>query len=413
MTEREQINVSVRSLVEFVLAEGDITPIAPKADRFREGTQGHRHLQMDREPEFQAEVPLSLEIAGDAVVLTITGRADGVLRTPNCLVVEEIKTTSTSLLDIQEDDYPVHWAQAEVYAAILAENENLSSATVRLIYYHLRSGESRVFERSHSRAELADRLAFLTGVYLEWCESLSVWGSERTRSLSSLQFPFPVFRLGQREMAVAVFRAMREPGELFVQAPTGIGKTMAVLFPAVKALKEGHISRIFYLTAKNTTQLIAEESLSLLRGAGMRLKSVTITAKGRICFLRDQYPDAPPCDPVICRYARGYYGRIKQALKEIHTNDAFTRPVIESLAEKHIVCPFELSLDLALWSELVICDYNYAFDPRVQLQRFFCSSQRGLRISRGRGAQLARSGSRDVLRSDRQDHGTPGAAFHS
>jgi len=181
-----------------------------------------------------------------------------------------------------------------------------------------------------------------------------------------LEFPYAGYRPGQRDMAVAIYKAIRDNSRLYIQSPTGVGKTIAALFPAVKALGLGHAEKIFYLTAKTPGRLVAEGALEDMRQVGLKFKSITLTAKDKICF-------TPPanCDPEECIFARNYFTKVKIALEEIDQFDAFTRPVIEMLARKYEICPFEFSLDLALWVDCIICDYNYAFDPRVYLRRFF------------------------------------------
>jgi DNA excision repair protein ERCC-2 len=368
---KEKTPVAVRTLVEFACREGDITLAAPLTDRFRDGAEAHREIQASRPEGYRAEVPLAIEVEGRAVVLAVAGKADGVYRDGPAAVLEEIKSTDRSLGEIPKGGHRAHWAQAEIYAHMLAVREALPHVEIRLIYVRRKNGEFVVLTRRRSCEELAGIFASLVTVYLQWCDDLSHWRDLRDRSLDELAFPFPAYRPGQRELLVSAFRVMRDGGELFADAPTGIGKTAAVLYAAVKAIGHGHISQVFYLTAKTTQQHVAEETLGRLRGSQMRLKSITITAKTKICPLRDRYPEKPPCDPVICPYARGYYGRINAALRELYAHDALTREVVEDLGQKHTVCPFEYSLDMAVWCDLVVCDYNYLFDPRVRLQRFF------------------------------------------
>jgi len=167
-------------------------------------------------------------------------------------------------------------------------------------------------------------------------------------------------------MAVAVYKAIRDESQLQVQASTGIGKTMAGLFPAIKAMAEGQAEKIFYLTAKTTGRDLAEKALDQMRENGLRIRSITLTAKEKICFR----PEAS-CTPEECPYAKGYYDRLNDALKNSFSMDAFPRRQVEDMAEKYQVCPFEFSLDLSLWSDCIICDYNYVFDPRASLKRYF------------------------------------------
>jgi DNA excision repair protein ERCC-2 len=249
---------------------------------------------------------------------------------------------------------------------MLAQQENLSEVVIHLTYYQLDSREEKTFERHFTAAELETFFHSLIMPYLSWFREVRDRQTQRDQSIDTIEFPYADYRPGQRDMAVAVYKAIRGDERLYTQAPTGVGKTIAALFPAVKAVGQGLADKIFYLTAKTPGRLIAEAALDDMRQAGLQFKSVTLTAKEKICF-------CPPvnCDPDECIFARNYFGKLKTALAEIDRQDAFSRPVIEKIARKYEICPFEFSLDLALWVDCVICDYNYVFDPRVYLRRFF------------------------------------------
>ncbi len=237
---------------------------------------------------------------------------------------------------------------------------------VHLTYYHIDTRAEKTFTRDFTLAELEAFFQALVTPYLEWFGKVADFQARRDESIRRVEFPYAAYRAGQREMAVAVYKAIRDGERLFVQSPTGVGKTIAALFPAVKALGQGLAAKIFYLTAKTSGRQVAEKALDDMRQAGLELRSVTLTAREKICF-------CPPvnCDPEVCPFARDYFGKVKRALEELDRRQAFTRPVIEEVARAYEVCPFELSLDVALWVDCIICDYNYAFDPRVYLHRFF------------------------------------------
>ena len=260
-----------------------------------------------------------------------------------------------------ENHNPLHWAQAQCYAYIYAQQENLSEIRIHLTYYQLDSQIEKTFERDFTLGELGIFFNDLIRPYLAWYRNVHERHLPRNQSIQELDFPYGDYRAGQRDMAVAVYKAIRDNGRLYAQAPTGVGKTIATLFPATKALGMGLAERIFYLTAKTPGRLLDD-----MRQAGLQFKSVTLTAKEKICF-----QPVVNCDPEECIFARNYFGKVKAALEEIDQQDAFTRPVIEQIARACKVCPFEFSLDLALWMDCIICDYNYAFDPRVYLRRFF------------------------------------------
>lgn len=359
--------VAVRSLVEFVMTSGDISSGGfQRRDRAQLGTLGHRRVQRSRPEGYRPEVAISLLVEEADPPMLLSGRIDGLYDGQDPVILEEIKTTTLSLDLIHEDHNPLHWGQAQCYAFMLAHERDLESVTIRLTYYHLDSRQEKTFDRKYSYAELSIFFQDLIVPYLKWFKKNSEWLFQRDRSIEALGFPYSEYRPGQREMAVAVFRAVRERERLYIQSPTGVGKTIAALFPSVKALAQGLAAKIFYLTAKTPGRVVAEKALDDLRRAGLQLRSVTLTAKEKICF-------CPPvnCDPEICSFARGYYDKVRGALGEFDHHQSLTRSVIEEIARRHEVCPFELSLDLALWADCIICDYNYAFDPRVYLHRFF------------------------------------------
>jgi len=323
-------------------------------------------VQRSRPEGYQSEVVLTHLIEDSDPALEVQGRMDGLYAGSSPVVIEEIKTTTTSLDLIGQDDNVLHWAQAECYAYIYAHQHGLDAIRIHLTYYHLDTKAEKTFSRDFSLAELAEFFDRLIRTYTQWISKVNALQVQRNLSILQMEFPYAGYRLGQREMAVAVYKTIRDSGRLYVQSPTGVGKTIAALFPAVKAIGQGLAAKIFYLTAKTPGRLVAEKALDDMRQAGLNFSSVTLTAKEKICF-------CPPvnCDPEVCPFARDYFTKVKLALEEIDQHQAYTRPLIEEIARKYQVCPFEFSLDLALWVDCIICDYNYAFDPRVYLHRFF------------------------------------------
>jgi DNA excision repair protein ERCC-2 len=367
-TERSKPHVvSVHKLVEFVLQSGDLTTGGfQKRDRAQAGTQGHRQVQRSRPTGYQSEVEIACQVEGADPPMEVRGRIDGLYFLEDQVILEEIKTTTLSLELIHEDHNRLHWAQAQCYAYMYAGQYDLSGVSIHLTYYHLDSRTEKTFERHFTLAELETFFRDLITSYLDWYKKVQAWEARRDQSIQQLEFPYADYRPGQRDMAVAVYRAIRSNDRLYVQSPTGVGKTIAALFPAVKALGQGLAARIFYLTAKTSGRRVAEKALDDMRQANLYFRSVTLTAKEKICFC-----PLANCDPEECVFARGYFDKVKSALEELDHYQAFTRPVIEEIARQYEICPFEFSLDLALWVDCIICDYNYAFDPRVYLHRFF------------------------------------------
>jgi DNA excision repair protein ERCC-2 len=363
---KKKLNIAVRDLVFHVMRSGDLSLEFLSSARPADAIRIHQKIQQSRPENYRAEVPVSHQIETGILKLIIGGRVDGIYHGSDSVLVEEIKTTTRSLDYYENHENLIHWGQVKTYAYILALNLNLKAIDAQLTYFQIDTGRIRHFKKQFDFAELEAFFLDLTTHYLKWAETIVRWELLRDESIGKLQFPFDGYRPGQREMAVGVYRTVKNSGQQLIQAATGIGKTMAALFPAIKAMGEGLTTKIFYLTARTTGRFAAEYALDELRNARLKFKSLTITAKDKTCFK----PDAA-CNPEECEFARGHFDRINGALDEIFDQDAFTRPVVEQTARDHRVCPFEYSLELSLWADCIICDYNYAFDPRVYLRRFF------------------------------------------
>ena len=360
------LRLAVRSLVELVLRSGDLRLDYFGAVRAVEGIRMHRLIQSQRPEDYQAEVPVHLTVAAERFELALGGRIDGLFVRDRLTVIEEIKTTHRPLDDIPDDADPVHWGQAQCYAYMWACQESLKRTAVQLTYVHAPSGRHRELVRIFEISQLKSFFDDLLNHYQHWFADQACWDVVRAPSIAAAAFPFNTYRAGQRAMAVSVYRALRDGGQLLVQAATGIGKTMAAIYPAVKSLGERHIHRIIFLTARTTGRLAAEAALDALCEKGLRVKSVSITAKDKICLSPQS-----ACLPDECPFAKGFFDRINDALQDAFRSDALTRSAIESVARRHRVCPFELSLELTQWADVVIGDYNYVFDPGVALRRLF------------------------------------------
>lgn len=371
------MKLSVRELVEFVCRQGDLDNRRRDPDRLADGSRIHRRLQKQEGEGYQAEVPLSLDTEYDGILYTVEGRADGVLTTKDGVLIDEIKTISAPIEETGEGE-KVHWAQAFCYAYMYGTLNGLDRLQVRLTYYQRETGEIRRLQREYSIDWLETFFMDLLFQYQMWARMELDWTEIRDRSIRELVFPYPSYRKGQRQLAVAVYRTVQEGKRLFCQAPTGIGKTMSTLFPAVKAMGEGLTEKIFYLTAKTITRQVAEDACRRMGAAGLRLRSVTLTAKDKICPLKDENGKrTAECNPDSCPLARGHFDRVNGALYELlNTGDCIDRETVENCASRHRVCPFELQLDATLWCDCIIGDYNYVFDPQVYLRRFF-ESRRG------------------------------------
>lgn len=367
---RRVLKVSVRELVAFALRGGDLHQHQYGAITAIEGIRGHQRLQESRGDDYESEVTVRRTYEKDDVEVLISGRIDGVFPKRNPVVVEEIKTTRRPFDEVAPNAEELHLAQAKMYACLYVHQQELAGATVQLTYFNVDSGRTSSQREYADASELEAFFEDIVGLYMAWAQLLHEWESIRNQQAIDLAFPFDDYRAGQRHFAIGTYRTLRDGGLLFAQAPTGIGKTMGALYPAFKALAEGHVRKLFFLTAKTNGAQMAEKALHLLRGKGLAAKSVCITAKDRICF------DAP-CNQETCPYAVGYYDRLRPALVATFGEQHFNKERIEAMAQEFQLCPFEFSLDLALYADVVICDYNYAFDPGAYLRRFFNGEAEG------------------------------------
>ena len=365
--EKPKVRISVRNLVEFILRSGDLDNSRGSSgdkEAMLKGGRLHRKIQRSMKGNYQAEVSLKRESEYEDVIIQVEGRADGIFTEDGEFWIDEIKGTYGNL-QAMEVPVPVHRAQAMCYGWIYGEKEGLSQIGIQMTYSHLDTEDTRRFREIFSMEELKNWYQKLLDDYHKWISCSLSWKKERNASMKDLQFPFP-YREGQREIVSGVYHTVSSKKTLFVQAPTGVGKTMSAIFPSVRAIGEGKGETLFYLTAKTITGTVAWEAFHTLRENGLKFKVTAITAKEKLCFL-----DSPECTPEKCPYAKGHFDRVNDAVYELWTTEeVYSREVIRAHAEKWQVCPFEMCLDLSVWVDGVICDYNYAFDPNVQLKRF-------------------------------------------
>ena len=371
MKEETIIRISVRSLVEFILREGDIdnrVSGSMEKDAMLLGGKIHRKIQSRMGTNYTAEVPLKIQMPCDGFVLQIEGRADGVLKDDGKVLIDEIKGILRSLEHL-EAPVPVHLAQAKCYAYIYAVQNSLKCIDVQMTYCQMETEEIRRFCQKFEFQELQTWFQDLVTQYEKWAKFEIEWRNVRNDSIRQIEFPFP-YREGQRDLVASVYRTILRKKKLFIQAPTGVGKTMATVFPAVRAMGEGLGEKIFYLTAKTIMRTVAEQAFSLLKEKGLLYKTITLTAKEKICFCEEA-----ECNPDACPYAKGHFDRVNDAVFDLITHSGdWSREVLEEQAKKYMVCPFEMSLDVSNWADAVICDYNYVFDPQAHIKRFFSES---------------------------------------
>jgi Rad3-related DNA helicase len=367
-----ELTLPIRHMVEFLLRSGSIDARATGGfDRAQEGSRIHRRLQKEAGEGYRAEVALSRTVDCGDFRYTLQGRADGIFEQEGTTVIDEIKTTQLPADRITENGNPAHWAQAACYGWIVAMENALDRVDLRLTYVQTETGAVVHFVRRYTAAELEAQVMHLLAKYERWAQLDAEWRVKRNDSLAALTFPFGAYRTGQRKMAAAVYRTIAAKQRLFCCAPTGIGKTMSVLFPALKAMGGSMGEKIFYLTAKTVTGQAAEDALARLKNhhPALCLRSITLTAKDKLCMLPERN-----CTPERCPYANGYFDRANDGVYDLLVQGApIRRETLLQAAEQYQLCPYELALDLSTWSDCIICDYNYLMDPVVHLQRFFDS----------------------------------------
>lgn len=368
--------VAVRQMVEFILRHGDIDSNGAgfrDPEAMKEGTRLHKKLQKKMGSNYSAEVPLKITkivtTKRAEIALTVEGRADGIISASkkgekvDC--IDEIKGVYRDIMKMKEPDI-LHLAQAKCYAYIWAEQKQLEKIGVRMTYGSLINDEIRYFNSEYKRDTLEQWFMSLVKEYADWIERDVFWKELRNQSIKETEFPYP-YRKGQKELVVGVYRTILREKNLYLQAPTGVGKTLSTVFPSVKAVGEGLTDKIFYLTAKTITVNVAEEAFSILSSIGLKMKILTITAKEKICVL-----EKAECNPIACQRAKGHYDRINDAVFALlEEQNCINREIILEYAKKYQVCPFEMCLDAAIFADAIVCDYNYAFDPNIALKRFF------------------------------------------
>ena len=372
--EEKIIRISVRNLVEFILREGDIDNRKaglPDKEAMKLGGRIHRKIQRQMGSDYHAEVPLKITVPCEGFAIQIEGRADGIQKTADGVVVDEIKGVLRELEYI-EKPVGVHLAQAKCYGYIYGKQQELDSITVQMTYCQMETEEVKRFQETFSIEELERWFFDIVMQYEKGARFQIEWRQTRDATIKEAEFPYP-YREGQRELVTSVYWTILRKKKLFIQAPTGVGKTMTTIFPAVKAVGEGLGDKIFYLTAKTITRTVAEQAFQILKKNGLQYKVATLTAKEKICFC-----EKAECNPDVCPYAKGHFDRVNDAVYEmITTMEEMSRENIETQAKKHSVCPFEMGLDVSLWVDAIICDYNYVFDPNAHLKRFFSEGKKG------------------------------------
>lgn len=362
----DTIKISVRELIEYVMRSGDIQAVFLSSKRAVDGIKAHQRFQKQTKEDYQAEVSISYETQQQGLLIMLTGRIDGIVNRDGHIIIDEIKSTGRSIENIDAGN-DIHWAQGLMYAYMYGVNNGLEVLGIRLTYIELETFQIKQFEVTKTIEELKAFFEEVILKYLNWAKKIKAYEHICKNSIQDMEFPFEGYRKGQKKLMSSVYKTIEDKKILFSRAPTGIGKTIATLFPAIKAYGNDKCDKIFYLTAKTIGKEVAVSTLKMLEDQGLNIKRVVITAKDKICLNSEKN-----CNAQACIYAKGHYDRVNSVVEVLFDQyDVFDREVIETFAKEYVVCPYELTLDLALFSDVVICDYNYAFDPTAALKRFF------------------------------------------
>lgn len=364
--------VAVREIIDFVLRSGDITSVSLSGAKMTDGTKAHSKFQKQQKEisDYNSELPIFYQFERDGVEFLVTGRIDGLLFEQDLfgevITIDEIKSTGGEVSGMT-GGHDNHWAQVKMYAYMYCMQEHIETLNCRLTYIELETFAIKQFVEKYNVEALGQFFDQVMDLYVSFAKMIDQFEGEMRTSSQTIKFPFDDVRDGQDKLMKGTYLAIKNSKLLFSRAPTGTGKTIATIFPGVKAIGEGITDKIFYLTAKTIGKEVAVNTLDQLFIKGLSLKYVVITAKDKICTHSET-----SCNPETCPYAKGHYDRINDCLKAMYEEeDGYTRDVVTKYAIRHQVCPYELSLDLALFSQVVICDYNYAFDPSAMLRRFF------------------------------------------
>ena len=350
--------VAVRTLCEFTAKRGSLDMRFTPSPSALEGVAGHRVIASRRGTSYLTELTLK----ADHGSLHVRGRADGY--DPEANRLEEFKTYRGELGRIPENHRALHWAQLRLYGWLLCRERGLESLTLALVYFDVTSERETVFDEVRSAAELEQHFTEHCARFVSWAESETAHRVSRDAALRTLRFPHAEFHSGQRELAQNIYRRVRGGGAVLAQAPTGIGKTVGTLFPALKGMEAGKVDKVFYLVAKTSGRQLALDALRRMCASdeALPLRVVELVARSKSC----EYPGTP-CDGAVCPLARGFYDRLPAARADAVSNSILDQDTIRQVARRHQVCPYYLSQELARWSDIAIGDYNYYFDRSAML----------------------------------------------
>ena len=363
------LKLSVHQLVDFLLRTGDIDTRVFNRSSMNEGSKIHASYQARQTDNYISEYPLSHLFVINEFQITLEGRADGIIkRKDGEYAIDEIKSTVMPLAEFRDENIDWHLGQAKCYAYMFAVDNNLDHIGVKLTYIRQGQEKDQLIDNYYfDTLELEQYVNDLLYDYLDFYNIIFRHMEKRNESIKSLSFPFSKYRKGQKELAKYCYSIAKNGGKFYVEAPTGIGKTMSTIFPYIKSMVDDEKSKIFYLTAKTSGKEAAYNAVNILKDKGLIINDIVITAKDKICFCKGK-----ACNPEECPFAKNYYNKIQGIIRYTIMNySTYDLNLIEQIAYENQVCPFEFELDLSLFSDVIICDYNYMFDPISYMKRYF------------------------------------------
>ncbi len=359
-------NISVRALVKFLYGTGDLESQTKGKKNRLIGQELHLERQRSYTPDDLSEVHLETTFEDSDFTLHLRGRLDGLLKRGGTHIIEEIKSTETALKLMDASTFPAHMMQARFYAYMYMLEHGEKNLALWLTYIHHPSREIKTLKKEVDFESVKVDVLKAVEAYKAWLIIYETHQFEKEKSLEGLTFPHDNYREGQYHFMGAVYKTLMSETILYATAPTGIGKTIGALFSGLKTLKDEK-EKLFFLTAKNAGKTIAVKTMEDLKAHGLKIKAITLNSKENMC-LRDEVD----CDPDICPYAKGYYDRLRDALQDIFVHDdVYDQDLIMKYGEYHKICPHAFALDISNYADVIICDFNYVFDPRIKLIRYF------------------------------------------
>ncbi len=365
----KDIFLNVHELVDFLLREGDIDDRVYSLETMLKGSLLHRTHQKKQKENYISEYPLKGVFAVDDYIFHIDGRADGLIK-GEIPVIEEIKSTVMPLEQFHETQSAWHLGQAICYAALyLQENEATEKVLISLLYLAQESNEKKEYHYLYSKSEIQEKFLDYLRSYIAFLDKKSNIDKIFKKSAKELKFPFDKYRSGQKELMARVYQAIKKEETLFIEAPTGIGKTISTIYPTLKEIAEREkTGKLFFFTSRTSGQKAVEETINILFKNHLKSRVSILQSKERICLKKDAR-----CNPDECPFATSYYSKLREVRLNLleESEIILNGDEIKKIAMDKKMCPFELQLDLSEDSNIIVADCNYLFDPIVKLERYF------------------------------------------